>query len=544
MIRAPRPTTLLSLLTLCFAPATPARAQVAVEIPDACTSLLVTKGASTDGSVMITYTCDGEYHPHLSRRPAAEHEAGSFVEKVAGGVIPQVPHTYATVGLINEHQLAIGETTFGGRSELVDREGALHYWDMMQLALQRARTAREAVSVMTSLVAEHGYRSSGESFSIGDTEEAWILEMIGKGTGSGGAVWVAVRIPDGEIAAHANKARIGAFPLDDPESCLYSPDVVTFAVEKGYYDPDSGEPFSFCEAYCPSDVANLRITEARVWSLFRRAAPSLELSPDYHRGVRGARRYPLSIRPDAKLAVEDVFALMRDHYEGTEFDMTVGVDAGPYGNPFRLRPLFWEVDGVKYAWERPISTFHTAYSMVTQSRGHLPDEVGGVMWYGLDDTEFTCYAPFYCCIDALPEAYTVGGIQRFTWDSAWWTFNLVANVSNLMYAPMIEEVRAVRGELEGTMLALQPAVERTAVDLLGSDPELAKRYLTDYSVTHGDQVVKRWRELGVRLITGYNDGYRDRRDVGYPEAWLRRVVGERGEAFRLDEGGEEDPTHL
>lgn len=533
-------TILPSLLLL----ATAVQAQSPEGHSDACTSLLVTKGASTDGSVMITYTCDGEYHPHLARTPAGDHEAGSLVEGIAGGVVAQVPHTFATVGLINEHQLAIGETTFGGRRELVDREGALHYWDMMQLALQRARTAREAIEVMTSLVEEYGYRSSGESFSIGDTEEAWIMEMIGKGPGSGGAVWVAVRIPDGEIAAHANKARIGSFPLDDPRKCLHSPDVVSFAVEKGYYDPESGEPFSFCAAYCPSDAANLRITETRVWSLFRRAAPSVELSPDYHRGIIGAQRYPLSIRPDRTLSVEDVFALMRDHYEGTELDMTIGIDAGPFGNPFRVRPLVWEVDGVKHTWERPISTFHTAYSFVSQSRGHLPDAVGGVMWYSPEDTEFACYVPFYSCIDTLPESYTVGTIKQFSWDSAWWTFNLVANLSNLMYVHMIEEVRATRVELEGTMLALQPAVERTAAELAKSDPELMRRYLTDYTVTHGDLVVKRWRELGIRLITGYNDGYRDRRNVGYPESWLRRVVEERGDALRLDSGQEPTPSHL
>jgi len=487
------------------------------EPTDACTSLLVTRGASVDGSVMITYTCDGEFHPHLSRTSAADHEPETFVEDIGGGKIAEVPHTYAVVGLVNEHQLAIGETTFGGRTELVNSDGLLHYWHLMQLTLRRARTAREAIEVMTTLVDEYGYRSSGESFSIGDTEEAWILEMIGPGPAGKGAIWVAVRIPDGQIAAHANKARIGSFPLDDPENCVYSDNVISFAVEKGYHDPDSEEPFSFCEAYCPADPATLRITEARVWSLFRRAAPSLELPPGYHRGVAWAERYPLSITPDEKLSVGDVFALMRDHYEGTEYDMTVGVDAGPFGSPFRVRPLRWEVDGVGYSWERSISTSITAYSFVSQSRAFLPDPVGGVMWYGLNDTEFTCYVPLYCSIDALPEAYAIGSIKQFSWDSAWWTFNLVSNLSNLMYSHMIDDVRAVRTELEGTMLALQPAVERTAAELAKTDPELMVRYLTDYSVSHGDRVVERWRDLGIRLITGYNDGFIDGKVIGYPE---------------------------
>jgi dipeptidase len=526
----PRSTLLLAVLVLLVAPSAGAQPSPP---PDNCTNLLVTKGASQDGSVLITYTCDGEFHSHLERTPAADHEPGSFVEGMAGGQIRQVPHTYAVVGYINENQVAIGETTFGGHRELTNREGLLSYPALMELALERSRTAREAIQVMTDLVAEYGYRSSGESFSIGDKEEAWILEMIGPGPRGAGAEWVAVRIPDGEISAHANKARIGTFPLDDPDNALYSENVVSFAVEKGYYDPESGEPFSFCEAYCPATPSELRVTETRVWSLFRRAAPSLNLSPDYHRGVAGADRYPLSVEPDRKLSVADVFALMRDHYEGTEFDMTQGIDAGPFGNPFRVRPLTWEVDGVQYSWERPISTQQTAFSFVSQSRAWLPDGVGGVMWYSPDDTNYACYVPFYSSIDALPVSYTVGSLQEFSWEDAWWVFNFVSNYSNLMYSYMIQDVRAVQSELEGGFLARQAAVEKTAAELAQTNPDEMVRYLTQYSVSQAEEVVRRWRELGELLIVKYNDGYINGRSIGYPEEWLRRVLNERPLQFMI-----------
>ncbi len=509
----------------------------------ACTNLLVTRGASSNGSVMITYTCDGEFHPHLQYKPAADHAADEWLEMKdrsgkERGKIKQVPHTYACVGLINEHQLAIAESTFDGRAELENPDGLLRYWDLMEIALQRARTAREAIQVMTDLVAEYGYRDTGESFSIGDTQEAWILEMIGPGKGGQGALWVAIRVPDGTVSCHANKARIGEFPLDDPENCRYAANVISFATEKGYYDPKSGQPFHFCEAYCPSTPKNQRYADTRVWSLLRRVAPSLDLSPDYHRAVPGAQPYPLWVKPDHKLSVADVFALMRDHYEGTEFDMTQGVDAGPYGTPNRWRPIDWPVDGAAYAWERPISTQQTGFSFVSQSRAALPDAVGGVLWYGLDDTYFSCYVPLYCGIDALPESYTIGQINKFAWDDAWWVFNFVANYANLRYSAMRPDIQAVQQKLEGELLALQPAVEKTATELAASDPALAARYLTDYSVMHAEQVVQRWKALGEYLIAKYNDGYVQNekghpQEQGYPEAWLRQVLKERPDQFRV-----------
>jgi len=508
----------------------------------ACTNLLVTKGASSDGSVMITYTCDGEFHPHLEYTPAADHKEDSLeITDWHGNIrgrIEQVPHTYAVVDLMNEHQLAISETTFGGREELEDTLGLLHYWDMMTLALQRATTARQAIMVMTDLVETYGYRSSGESFSIADTEEAWIMEIIGMGPTGKGAVWVALKVPDGYISAHANKARIGEFPLDDPENCLYSDNVISFAKEMGFYDPAFGKPFKFNEAYCPPTPSNQRYADARVWSIFRRAAPSLNLSPDYHRAVETAEPYPLWIKPDQKISLPDVFALMRDHYEGTEIDMTKGVDAGPYGSPYRWRPMQWEVDSVTYAWERPISTQQTGFSFVSQSRGWLPDPIGGVYWYGMDDTWFTCYSPLYCGINAIPVSYTVGSLQKFSWDSAWWVFNFVSNYCNLKYSYMIEDIQKVQSAIESDYFEMQPYIEKTALDLYNENPESMTRFLTDYSVTHAEDVVVKWRDLGEFLLTKYNDGYIKNeegrpKEAGYPQSWLENVLRERPQQYKV-----------
>jgi dipeptidase len=445
---------------------------------------------------------------------------------------------------MNEHQLAIGESTFDGRKELENPGGLLEYWDLMYLALHRAKTARDAIKVMTDLVAEYGYRSTGESFSIADTGEAWILEMIGPGEGGEGAEWVAVRVPDGYISCHANKARIGEFPLDDPANCVYSANVISFAVEKGYYDPQSGEPFRFCDVYCPPTPENRKYCSSRVWSIFRRTAPSNEFSPDYHRGIEDAEPYPLWIKPDTKLSLGDVFSVMRDHFEGTPYDLTGGVDAGPYGNPKRWRPLNWTVDSVDYAWERSISTQQTGYSIVTQSRSWLPDAVGGVLWYGVDDTYTTCYMPLYCSIDSLPGSYTVGSLQEFSWDSVWWIFNLVANYACLKYSFMVPEIQAVQRDIEGTFMALQPSVEQTALELAKSDAGLMQRYLTDYSITQAEMVMSRWQDLAGHLITKYNDGYvknaeGDPEEKGYPDAWLRDVIESRPDHFILKPAGEE-----
>ncbi len=513
----------------------------------ACTNLIVTKGASADGSVTVTYTCDGEFHPRMRYYPAEDHEPGSVVEikdwsgKVLG-TVSQVPHSNAVLHLMNEYQLVIGETTFGGREELENPEGLLHYWWLMRLALERARTAREAIDVMAGLVDEYGYQSTGESFSIADPNEAWLMEMIGPGPGGKGAQWVAMRVPDGYVCAHANMSRIGEFPLDDPENCLYSENVISFAVEKGYYDPGLGEPFRFNHAYNPPHPEMLRYAATRVWSLFRRVAPSNEWPVDYNRGVQGAERYPLWIKPEKKLSTTDVFALMRDHYEGTAFDMTQGIDAGPFGCPNRWRPMTWETGGDTYTWERPISTQQTGFSYVSQSRSWLPDGIGGVLWYGVDDTYTTCYVPLYCGIEDVPKSFNTGSLGEFSWDSAWWVFNFVANYANLKYSYMIKDIQAVQSDLESTFLSLQPVVEKNAVELAKKNPELLTRYLTDYSVGNAEKMVERWRELGEFLVCKYNDGYvKDEngrpQEVGYPEAWLEKVMSSRPEQFKLDNWG-------
>lgn len=517
----------------------------------ACTNLLVTKGASKNKSVMITYTCDGEFHPHFSYIPAADYKSGDSLEirdwfGKLRGKIHQVPHTYQVVQLMNEHQVVIGETTFDGRLELVDPNGLLEYWDLMRFALQRAKTAREAIKVITSLVDQYGYASTGESFSIGDKNEAWVLEMIGKGPGKKGANWVAVKIPDGYVSCHANKARIGTFPLNDPENCIYSKDLIDFAVQQKLYDPKSGKPFRFNETFCPATPKNQRYSDGRVWSLLRRVAPSLKLSPAYFRGEDNAEEYPLYVKPDEKLNLQDVFNLMRDHFEGTEFDMTQGIDAGPFNSPNRWRPMEWSSGGKKYNWERPISTQQTGFSFVSESRAELPDAIGGVLWYGVDDTYFTCYVPFYCSINSAPKAYTTGQISKFSWDSAWWVFNFVANYSNLKYSYMKSDIQAVQKDIESTFIALQPAIEQTALALEKTNKDLLVRFLSDYSLGKADYTVARWKELGEYLIQKYNDGYIinkefETKEVGYPSEWLERVIKEKPKQFVVPENKNKKP---
>ncbi|MGB3479376.1 MAG: C69 family dipeptidase [bacterium] len=523
----------------------------AISISYACTSLLVTKGASKDGSTMITYTCDGPFLPHLKYEPAADNEPGDSVDLMdwsgnVRGKIAQVTHTYAVMGLMNEHQLVIGETTFDGREELRNPKGLLFYWDLMYFALQRAKTAREAIQVIADLIKEYGYASTGESFSIADPREVWIMEIIGHDSTESGAEWVAVRVPDGYISCHANKARIGEILLHDKKNSMYSENVISYAVEKGYYDPSSGEPFLFCDAYCPATLFNKRLCDSRVWSIFCRAAPSRNFSSDFFRCVQGAKPYPLWIKPDHKLSIENVFALMRNHFEGTDWDMTKGVDAGAHGLPYRWRPVLWTVDSIDYLWERAISTQQTAYSFVSQSRSWLPDPIGGVYWYGVDDTWYTVYIPFYCGSDAIPKAFATGDYNEFSWDSAFWIFNLVSNFSYLRYSYMIEDIQKVQRELEGNFLQLQPEIEKTALGLHKKNKELMVNYLTDYSNTQAEKVVQRWRELGGDLIVKYIDGYvKDEHGhaqwKGYPESWYERITALYSEKFYMQPHEFEEP---
>jgi len=317
--------------------------------------------------------------------------------------------------------------------------------------------------------------------------------------------------------------------MDDPENCLHSRDIVDFAVAHGFYEARRDGAFRFCEAYCPATAQKLRYTESRVWSVFRRAAPALDLPLDYCRGKAGARPYPLWVRPGTRLDVPGVMALIRDHYEGTPLDMTQGPDAGPFGSPLRCRPMTFTAGGTTYTWERPISTQQTGCSYVAHARGFLPDAVGGVLWYGVDDSYTSCFFPIYAGAEAVPEPFARGNLKRFSWDSAWWVFNLVANYAQLKYSYMVKDICQVQREVEGNFLALQPAVEKTALDLLTSDPARARRLLTDYSVSAGEQVYRRWKALAEDLFTKYNDGYvkdadGEPQELGYPEGWLKQVI--------------------
>jgi len=506
-----------------------------------CTSILVTKGASADQSVIITYSCDGEFLPRLQLYPAADHGPGEKIEIMGyegkHGEIPQVAHTHRVVGLMNEFQVAIGETTFDGRLDLINPDGLLPYYQLMVITLQRTRTAREAIKVMTDLVDKYGYASTGESFSIGDKEEAWILEMIGTGKGGHGAAWVAQRIPDGMICAHANMSRIGEFSLNDPENCLYSKNVISLAVDKGFYNPKNG-PFNFSMAYNPPTEEQVRYSARRVWSIFRRVAPSWNLSPDFSSSVKNAKPYPLWIKPDSKLSVRDVMALHRDHYEGTAFDMTNDLTAGPFGAPDRWRPITWKVDGKAYSWERPISTQQVGFIFVSQSRSSIPDSVGGVYWYGMDNPFTNFFIPLYTTITELPEAYTRGSIQSFSRDSAWWAFNFVANYANLRYSDMILDIQKVQKEIEDLEFNLQSVIEQTALNLPSSHRQIIPVFLTRYCVSNARMNLDRWWKLADFLITKYNDGYvqdekGDPREVGYPEKWLREELKKNPEKFIL-----------
>lgn len=507
----------------------------------ACTNFIVTKGASKDSSTMLVYTNDGEWLYRLYLTEASDHPEGDSIEFTnrygVMGKIAQVSHTYAVVGFhMNEFQVAVGETTFVGREELWNKSKYLEYWHLMQLALERAKTAREAVLVMTSLAGEYGYGSEGESFSIIDPDEAWLLEMVGTGDGGEGAVWVAIKIPDGSISAHANMARIGTFPLDDPENCLYSSNIISFATQKGYYDPSSGVPFHFNEVYNPPSPDRLKYCETRVWRLFSRSAPSLDLSPDYHRGVPETERYPIWIKPDKKLSLEDVISLVRDHYEGTPYDMTRGPDAGPFGNPNRWRPLAWEVNGQSYSWERPISTYNTAFSMIAQCRSWLPNPLGGILWFGVDDTYFTCYVPIYCGINKVPDPFATGDINKFSWDSMWWVFNLVSNVANIRYSDMVQDIQPVQQELEHAFLSEQDSLDANLAML---DDTSLKEILTDYSIMKSKQVHEKWISLAEHLFTKYNDGYIKNssgtiRETGYPTDWYNHIIENDPEKFRIE----------
>lgn len=513
---------------------------------DACTNLLVTKGASKDGSTMITYAADshtlyGElYFKHGGRHLASEMrdiiewDTGKFL-----GRIPEAPVTYTRVGNMNEHQLVIAETTFGGRKELHEPSGIVDYGSLIYIGLERAKTAREAIEVMTHLVETYGYASEGESFSIADPNEVWILEMIGKGKGQKGALWVAYKLPDGTISAHANQARIRQFPQNDPKTALFSKELIPFARQKGWFKGEDKD-FSFVDAYAPLSFGSLRGCEARVWSIFNRAAKSQNISMDFVKAAKGAKPMPLFVKPDQKLDVRDAMELMRDHYEGTDFDMTKDVGAGPYKLPYRWRPMGFKIDGQDYVHERAISTQQTGFSFVTQSRSWLPDPVGGVIWFGVDDTYTTVYQPISCGIKEAPKAFAegTGNFNEFSWDSAFWTFNFVSNYTYTRWSDMIVDVQKVQREFEGGYLADQAEVDRMALDLHKQNPGLARDYLTQVAAKNSSQLMARWKKLGEFLIWKYLDGNvrNEKGEVTHPKApedWLRCIVKEHGDVIKV-----------
>ena len=482
---------------------------------EACTSFLVGKKASTDGSAFITYNQD-DYgmFGRLQYLPAGKHAAGEMRKIVDGdtnhylGEIPEVPYTYAVTGYINEHQLVITETTFGGRSELADPKGIIDYTSLMTLALQRARTAREAIRVMTTLVQQYGYASEGESFSIADPNEVWILEMIGKGPNEKGAVWVAVRIPDDCIACHANQSRIHKFNLKDKNNVMYAKDVITFARKKGFFSGKDVD-FSFANAYVPADFGAIRYCETRVWSFYNKWVNGMEQYLDYVDGkhIGKAEPMPLYFKPKQQLSLQDVMNSMRDHYEGTPFDITKDAGAGPYDAPYRPTPLSWEYQGKKYFNERPISTQQTAGTYVIQVRASMPNAVGGVLWFGNDDPNMVAYTPIYCCVSKVPECYNPKDANdvNFSWNSAFWVENWVSNMTYPRYSQLFPSLQAVRQDVEGGYIAQQAQVESHAQTLLAQDPARAKAYLTDYSTTCANQMLARWKKLGEYLIVKYND---------------------------------------
>ena len=526
----------------------------------ACTGLLVGKKASTDGSVMISYAADSHgLYGEMYHWPAATWPKGATLDVVEWdtgkplGTIAQVERTYNVVGNMNEHQLAITESTFGGRRELRDTAGIMDYGSLIYITLQRAKTAREAIKVMTDLVAEYGYYSGGETFSIADKQEAWVMEMVGKGPGRKGAIWVAIRVPDDCISAHANQSRIQQIPFDDKENCLYAPDVVSFAREKGYFKGKDAD-FSFQQAYCPYDFGALRGCEARVWSFFRQYDPTMDQYTDFIKGDPTKQPMPLYIKPNRKLSVQDVQQGMRNHYEGTDLDMTKDAGAGPYKVPYRWRPMTFKVDGVEYTNERAIATQQTGFVIVPQMREWLPDEIGGILWFGVDDADMAVFNPVYASSVRVPECYRVGNgdLLNFSWTSAFWMHNWVANMAYHKYSFMIQDIRKVQQELENHYQEVIPAIDKAAQELYAKDPKEAVEFLTWFSTSTADNATARWKKLGEYLVVKYIDGNVKKEEngqfkrnayglpaypdfPGYDEDYYRSIVKSAGERLKVKE---------
>lgn len=527
----------------------------------ACTNFIVGKKASADGSVICSYNAD-DYGLFigLCHYPAGKHEKGSVRKiydwdtNVYHGQIPEAEVTYNVIGNINEYQVSIGETTFGGREELVDTTGILDYGSLIYIALQRSKTAREAIKVMTTLTDKYGYCSGGETFTICDPNEAWIMEMIGKGPGRKGTVWVAVRIPDDAICAHANQSRIRTFNQKDKKNVMFSKDCITFAREKGWFSGKDAD-FSFCEAYAYPDFSGRRFCEARVWSFFNHFSTDMERYLPYAEGkVKDAEPMPLWIKPNRKVSVQDIQECMRDHYEGTPFSLDKDPGQGVWNMPYRPTPLTYKVDGKEYFNERPTSTQQTAFSYVAQLRSWLPRQIGGVLWFGNDDGNMVAYTPVYCGNTSQPECYNTKGADAVTFSmkNAFWVCNWVSNMVYPRYSLMFGSLKSVRDSLETSYFSAQAEIERKAMVLYDENPSLAIDFLTDYSIDKAQQMIDRWRQLGIYLIVKYNDmaikpdddGRFIRTETGlgatverpgFPENVAREIVKSSGDRYAVPE---------
>lgn len=541
---------------------------------NACTNFLITKGASTDGSTMISYAADSHVlYGELYYWEGGTHEEGEMLDIVEWdtqkplGKIKQVKETYTVVGNMNEHQLAIAETTYGGRKELHNQPDAImDYGSLIYVTLQRAKTAREAVKVMAELVEEYGYYSSGESFSIADKNEVWIMEMIGKGEGEKGAVWVARMIPDGYVSGHANQARIQTFPLEGNKSSItsthledimnpgvttaYAKDVISFARKKGYFD-GKDKDFSFSDTYAPVDFGGARFCDARVWSMFRQVKDGMDKYEDYAAGHNLENRMPLWVKPQKKISVQDMFAFMRDHYEGTSLDMTQDVGAGPYKVPYRWRPLYWEVDGETYFNERAVATQQTGFSFVTQSRNWLPDPIGGVNWFSVDDASSTVYTPLYCGLQEVPEVFAVGNGSMSEWseNSAFWIFNQVSNFAYTRYDDIHPYIEEMQKEYEGNYVEYVDAIDKAAHAIYKKDKSKAVDFVTDFSVNTANNLVYDWKELYQFLFMKFVDGNIKKTDgrefldnghgvlkieqPGYSEEFYKKIIEQTGDKFKV-----------
>ena len=556
----------------------------------ACTSFLVTKGASKDGSTMITYAADSHtLYGELYYNRAAQYQAGTMIQISDWDSgkplikIPQVANTYTTVGNMNQWGLTISETTYGGRSELVDTTGGIDYGSIIYLTLQRAKNAREAIKQIAEFVETYGYASSGESFSIADENEVWIMELIGKGAPvynkkgkidkrwTKGAVWVAMRVPDGYICGHANHARITTFPLEQKKSyksissknikeifrpeveVVYAEDVITFARLKNYFNGEDKD-FSFSDTYAPLNFSAARGCEARVYAAFLRCNKSMIKYQDYAMGydLKPESRMPLWIKPDNKLSVKDVMELMRDHYEGTPMDMSKDLGAGPFACPYRWRPMDFEVDGQKYIHERATSTQQTGFSFVAQSRSWMPNPAKGILWFGVDDTYSTVYVPMYCSINEVPECFAEGNGNMTTYSetSAFWLFNAVSNMAYSRYSDMIQDIRKEQSKLEETFLKESKALDEKI--LKTKDEAEIKNIITRFSNEKAQQTMKAWKSLSQFLLVKYIDGNIKKEQNGifeespyrkgqcvfpeqpeYPKQWYKMIVNDNGKTLKV-----------